>query len=124
MVIEIVVESDSRAARLRRDEVTKTLDAISARAERDDKIELGVLRVFETENDEVENVAPFTRSAIRDEIFANGLRADTTRVTIVAKTPISPRAGCSESGSRFRVRARVTQRIGAGEPIHSVRNRL
>jgi hypothetical protein len=33
-------------------------------------------------------------------------------------------AGCSESGSRFRVRARVTQGIGAGEPIHSVRNRL
>ena len=47
LVAEAVVESDSREAKTRLDEVLKTLEAMAARAERDDRIELGIQRTFE-----------------------------------------------------------------------------
>jgi hypothetical protein len=43
---------------------------------------------------------------------------------VLAAATRAIRAGCSESGCRFRVATRAKQRSGAGEPIHSVRNRL
>jgi hypothetical protein len=89
MVVEVSVESDSREAKLRREEVTKTLEAIAERADRDDRVELGVVRTFEANDDEVKYVEPFTRASIREEIFMSGSRADTTRVSIVVKTPIT-----------------------------------
>lgn len=89
MVLEVIVESDSRDAKLRRDEVFKTLSALSDRAERDQEIDLGVVRTFETDDDEIQFVEPFSRSSIRDQILKSGARTDTTRATVVAKTPIS-----------------------------------
>lgn len=89
MVLEVIVESDSRDAKLRRDEVFKTLSGLSDRAERDEEIDLGVVRTFETDGDEIQFVEPFNRNSIRDQILKNGVRTDTTRTTIVAKTPIS-----------------------------------
>lgn len=88
MVVQVIVESDSREAKMRRDEVVKTLQSLADRADRDQRIDLGVVRTFETDDDEIQYVEPFSKSAISDAIFTAGLRADTTRSTIVAKTPI------------------------------------
>lgn len=89
MVLEVIVESDSRDAKLRKDEVFRTLSALSDRAERDQGIDLGVVRTFETDDDEIQFVEPFNRNSIRDQILKSGARTDTTHATVVAKTPIS-----------------------------------
>ncbi len=90
MVAEIVVESDSRDVKLRRDEVLKTLAAMADRADREQKIDLGILRTFETgDDDEVRSIAPFTRAALTDGVLTGGSRTDTTRALIIVKTPIS-----------------------------------
>jgi len=103
MVANVVVESDSRDYALRRDEVLKTLRAMADRADRETGIDLGLLRTFETDNDEVTYVEPFTRSIIAEAILMGGQRADTTRATIVVKTPIS--AGDSYDGAKARIEA-------------------
>ena len=103
MVANVVVESDSRDYALRRDEVLKTLRAMADRADKDAKIDLGLLRTFETDNDEITYVEPFTRAIISAAILSGGQRADTTRATIVVKTPIS--AGDTYDGAKARIEA-------------------
>ena len=88
MVVEVIVESDSRDAKVRRDEVFKTLSALADRADRDQRIDLGIRRTFETDNDETQVVEPFSRNSIRDEILTGGARTDTSRAIVIAKTPI------------------------------------
>ncbi|OFX01755.1 MAG: hypothetical protein A3E78_03850 [Alphaproteobacteria bacterium RIFCSPHIGHO2_12_FULL_63_12] len=88
MVIEVIVESDSRDAKVRKDEVFKALTALADRADRDQRIDLGIRRTFETDNDEMQVVEPFSRNSIRDEILSGGARVDTSRAIVVAKTPI------------------------------------
>lgn len=88
MVVKATVESDSRDANLRSDEVLKTLEAMAARADRDARIELGILRSYETADDEIEIVAPFDRSALKADLLAAGRRADTSSASIIVKTPI------------------------------------
>lgn len=89
MVQEVIVESDTRDLKLRKDEVVKTLQALADSADRDKQIELGLVRTFQLDDDEVQFVEPFTRASIKNEILSSGIRSDTTRATIVAKTPIS-----------------------------------
>lgn len=89
MVIEVIVESDSRDAKLRKEEVFKTLTSLAERAARDSQIDLGIVRTFESDNDEIQFVEKFDRTSIRDAILSGGGRQDTTRATILAKTPIS-----------------------------------
>ena len=103
MVANVVVESDSRDYALRRDEVLKTLRAMADRADNDSKIDLGLLRTFETDDDEIAYVEPFTRAIISSAILSGGQRADTTRATIVVKTPISE--SDSYDGAKARIEA-------------------
>lgn len=88
MTVAATVESDSRDKSLRQNEVLKTLEAMAARAERDSRIELGILREFTTDNDEIEFIAPFEKSMINADILQYGGRTDTSRATIIVKTPI------------------------------------
>ena len=90
MVVEVIIESDSRDAKVRRDEVFKTLTALADRADRDQRIDLGIKRTFESDDDETQVVEPFSRNSIRDEILSGGARIDTSRAIVVAKTPIEP----------------------------------
>lgn len=89
MIANVIVESDSRDYALRRDEVLKTLRAMADRADKEAKIDLGLLREFETDDDEVTYVEPFTRAIISQAVLTGGQRSDTTRATIVVKTPIA-----------------------------------
>ncbi|HXI86369.1 MAG TPA: hypothetical protein VNH64_02840 [Parvularculaceae bacterium] len=90
MIVSAIVESDSRDAKLRQDEVLKTLEAMATRADRDSKIELGLSRTYESDDDEIEIVAPFTRSALTANLLSKGKREDTSYATVIIKTPIEP----------------------------------
>lgn len=126
MVVEVIVESDSRDAKLRKDEVFKTLSALAERADRDQEIELGIKRTFETDSDEIQIVEPFNRNLIRDKILTGGGRADTSRAVIVAKTRIGgadsydaayERLEAFAKGAAVTGRATVTE---SGEPGLSI----
>lgn len=88
MVLRTYVISDSRDKALRIEEVTKTLRAIAKKAAGNKNIELGLIKRFETDDDEIEYIVPFDPSDIDEQFFTHGGRVDTTRTTIVAKTPI------------------------------------
>lgn len=88
MTVEATVESDSREKTLRQSEVLRTLEAMATRADRDSRIELGLLREFETAGDEIEFIAPFEKSMIKADILHYGSRTDTSGATIIVKTPI------------------------------------
>ncbi|MEN7343154.1 MAG: hypothetical protein AAAFM81_09420 [Pseudomonadota bacterium] len=85
MVVSAFVESDSRRADLRRSEVNKTLANLAKRAENEALIELGLLRRFETGDDDIEYVIPFSMD---EAVMVNGYRADTSRVNLVVKSPV------------------------------------
>lgn len=89
MTLELSVESDSRDSELRREEIFKTLEALADRAKRNDKIELALLRTYETDDDEIQYVTPFDASRLNDALLNDGYRADTSYTTLVIKTPIS-----------------------------------
>jgi len=88
MVTKAYVESDSRSDKLRRNEVLKTIDALQKSASRNPDIELGLLKTFETDDDEIEYIVPFSMDEIEKEGLNSGYRADTTRVNLIIKTPI------------------------------------
>lgn len=85
MVVTAYIESDSRDARLRGDEVNKTLRALAKKASTTANIELGLSRVFETGNDEIEYVIDFDIDAVE---MSSGFRTDTSRVSLVVKSPV------------------------------------
>lgn len=126
MVMRTSVESDSRDAKLRESEVLSTLEAMASRADRNAKIELGILRVFETDDDDIEYVEPYSTSAIK-AAFSRGSRTDTTAATIVVKTPIDAGADSVDSAVKriegFIAGVPVTGRAtveGDGEPGLSI----
>lgn len=102
MIVKATVESDSRDIKLRQDEVLKTLEAMATRADRDPKIELGILREFSTDNDDIEIVAPFDRRLLKADILHYGGRSDTSRATIIVKTPIGD-AGDTFDAAKARI---------------------
>ena len=85
MVVSAYGESDSRDRDLRLSEVRKTLQSVSKQAAKTANIELGLLRVFETDNNEIEFVVPFD---LNDSKVTSGYRSDTSRVELVIKSPI------------------------------------
>lgn len=87
MVISAFIESDSRNAKTRLREVQKTLSSLAKRAGSAKNIELGLSRTFETDNDEIEYVVPFSMT---DAIVVSGYRPDTSRVGLIIKSPVLP----------------------------------
>ncbi|MEL7312566.1 MAG: hypothetical protein AAFN07_13725 [Pseudomonadota bacterium] len=85
MVVDAFVESDSRDATRRSREINKVLDSLAKRAKSTPNISLGLSRSFETDNDEIEYVVDFDLDAVE---IRGGSRVDTSRVTLVIKSPI------------------------------------
>ncbi|MEM7277264.1 MAG: hypothetical protein AAF385_03990 [Pseudomonadota bacterium] len=85
LVLNTYIESDSRDAKLRSKEVRETLEALFKRAKTAKQIELGLIKSFETDNEEFEYIVPFTLDAAE---LSGGYRADTSRVSFVVKSPI------------------------------------
>lgn len=87
MLISTNIESDSRSATLRAEEIEASLASLSKRAAKTDNIELGLTRTIETGDDEIEYVVPFTLDEV---VISNGYRPDTSRVGLVVKSPVLP----------------------------------
>lgn len=86
IVVNAYIESDSRNAKLRRDEVNKTLRSLQKAASQAADIELGLSKSFETADQEIEYVVPFELDEVS---ISNGYRQDTSRVSFIIKTPIT-----------------------------------
>ena len=80
LLVEITVYNDSRDIETRGEEITETLENLAQAAERNRDIELS-LRI------EDEIVRPFTLKAAIDAV-TSGSQPQTSRVTLLAKTPI------------------------------------
>ena len=85
LVVRVSVESDSRDRDLRRQEIDRTLSSLAERARRTDNVELGLSREFEADDDEIEYVIDFS---LDDVEIRSGSRPDTSRVSLVVKSPI------------------------------------
>ncbi len=85
LVMRSYVENDSRNILLREEEVMKTIDSLEKKANDNPSIELGILKVFEIDDEEIEYIEPFTLS---DITLSSGYRADTSKAEIIIKTPI------------------------------------
>lgn len=88
LVLNTYIESDSRNRELRAKEVRETLSSLIESSKKAKLIELGLIKTFETDNEEFEYIVPFTLDAAE---LSSGYRADTSRVSFVIKSPI--RAG-------------------------------
>lgn len=87
MVVSAFIESDSRNAKTRIREVEITLASLAKRAGSARNIELGLSRTFETDNDEIEYVVPFSMD---DAALVSGYRPDTSRIGLIIKSPVLP----------------------------------
>lgn len=85
MIVPAGIESDSRQQKLRQSEVRKTLEALERQARGVSSIQLGILKTFELEDDEIEYIDPFDIDKVE---YSTGFRSDTTRVSFIIKTPI------------------------------------
>ncbi|MFK8054192.1 MAG: hypothetical protein AB8F65_14585 [Woeseiaceae bacterium] len=85
MVVDAMIESDSRSAPIRRKEIDKTLASLARQAAKTEHIELGLARVFPTENDDIEYIVDFDIDAVE---VVSGRRPDTSRVALVIKSPL------------------------------------
>ncbi|MEL7022896.1 MAG: hypothetical protein AAGL69_04055 [Pseudomonadota bacterium] len=85
MVVDAFVESDSRDAERRTREISTVLNSLARRAESTPNITLGLSRSFETDDDDIEYVVDFDLDAVE---IRGGSRVDTSRVTLVIKSPI------------------------------------
>lgn len=85
LVMLSYVESDSRDLSLRRKEVMETIDNLEKQAHKNSNIKLGILKVFEVNDEDLEYIEPFSRE---DIVLRRGHRSDTSRAEIIIKTPI------------------------------------
>lgn len=86
MVVNAFIESDSKAFQLRQKEVSDTLRSLAAAASCASNIEPGLLKVFETDDRELEYLRPFELDNVE---WGSGYRQDTSRVSLIIRTPIN-----------------------------------
>lgn len=86
-VTSVSIESDTRDLALRRSELTETLREVERRTRNASAVTVALLEESEIESGET-RVKPFTLEAAQNQI-TGGTRPDTSRLSILLRTPVS-----------------------------------